>query len=349
MHHLSNHHRLWPVLLIAFLCHWLPTSLCTSLEAQSSASSLELSPRQLDVGIVGHGQKKTLEFQVINVTREPVQLTKIRPTCGCMKMKPHDVRTPLGPGEKRTFRFELSLGRGWGSFSKKIEVHVGNQAVLRLPVIASHHPGIRTSRRELVLSTSTVAEIPEATQVVEFEQISTQQAPTITELTSSDSMFRVRLLEPVKNRARVEVTARQGSSKDRFVGQIHGLCNGLPFIVPIRGRAFGLVVYQPQAWNLNQVKQSGFSDSVLTLRRGDGKPLKVTDTQLELIRNTSGIELSFTSKNLADGAVQILAFVAEPFPSTAGGIYGKLKVTLDAEDTKPLIIDLLGVVRAGRR
>jgi hypothetical protein len=349
MHHFRNHHRLWLALLIAFMCNFLPHLLTTSLAAQSSASSLELSPKQLDVGIVGHGQKKTLEFQVINLTREPIQLSKIRPTCGCMKMKPHDVRTPLGPGEKRTFRFELSLGRGWGSFSKKIEVHVGNQAVLRLPVIASHHPGIRTSRRELVLSTSTVAEIAEATQVVEFEQISANQAPTITDLNSSDSMFRVRLLEPVKNRARVEVTARQGSTTDRFVGQIHGLCNGLPFTVPIRGRAFGLVLYQPQAWNLNQVKQAGFSDSVLTLRRVDGKPLKVTDTQLDLIRNTSGVELSFTTKSLADGTVQILAFVAEPFPSTAGGIYGKLKVTLDIEDPKPLVIDLLGVVRAGRR
>lgn len=336
-------------LLLSVLIGSMLISMPIPLAGQSSASSLELAPRQLDVGVVGHGQVKTLEFQLINLTKEPIQLTKIHPTCGCMKMRSPDVRTPLGPGEKRTFRFDLSFGRGWGSFSKKIEVHVGNQPVLRLPVIAQFHPGIRTSRRELVLSTSKVAEIPEATQVVEFEALSAIQAPVITQLTSDHSNFRVRLLEPLKNRARVEVTVRSEIAPGRFAGRIHGFCNGLPFTVPIRGRAFGLVMYQPQAWNLNQVKQCGFSDSVLTLRRVDGKPLKVVDIRLDLTRHPSGLELSFTSKNLTDGSVQMRAFVAEPFPNSPGGIYGKLTVTLDTELSKPLVIDLLGVVRPRSR
>jgi hypothetical protein len=129
------------------------------------------------------------------------------------------------------------------------------------------------------------------------------------------------------------------------VGQINGLCNGLPFIMPIRGRAFGLVVHQPQSWNLNQVNQSGFAESTLKLRRADGKALKVLDSSLELTRSPTGLDISFAIQSLDDGSVEIRAYIADPFPTTAGGIYGKLNLTLDTGESEPLVVDLLGVIR----
>ena len=317
----------------------------STIEAQSSSSSLALQPTSIDLGRVGHGGKRLLEFQLVNMTKEPVQISSIRTSCGCMKMRPHDVRTPLGPGEKRRFQFDLSLGRGWGAFSKKVEVMVGNVPVVRLPVQANFHPSVRPSRRDLVLATSTAGPIAESTQILELTQSGTTEPPKIENLKSSAQHFKVRLLEPEANRARIEVTATSGIPKGRFVGQIDGLCNGLPFIMPIRGRTFGLIVHKPQSWNLNQVSQSGFAESALKLRRADGKPLKVLGSKIELTRNPAGLDISFSSKSLDDGSVELRAYIADPFPTTAGGIYGKLSLTLDTGEIEPLVVDLLGVIR----
>lgn len=315
------------------------------LEAQSSSSSLALQPTSIDLGRVGHGGKRLLEFQVVNMTKEPVKISSIRPSCGCMKMRPHDVRTPLGPGEKRNFQFDLSLGRGWGDFSKKVEVLVGNLPVVRLPVQANFHPSVRPSSRDLVLATSTAGPIAESSRILELTQSGTTEPPSIENLKSSAQHFKIRLLEPKGSRARIEVTASTGIARGRFVGQIEGLCNGLPFVMPIRGRAFGLIVHQPQSWNLNQVSQSGFAESTLKLRRADGKPLKVLGSQLELTRNPAGLDISFSTKPQEDGSVEIRAYIADPFPTTAGGIYGKLSLTLDTGESEPLVVDLLGVIR----
>jgi hypothetical protein len=333
----------WKWILVTILVLLNPQG--SILEAQSSSSSLALEPTSIDLGRVGHGDKRLLEFQIINMTKEPVQITSIRPSCGCMKMRPHDVRTPLGPGERRKFQFDLSLGRGWGAFSKKVEVLIGNLPVVRLPVLANFHPTVRPSSRDLVLSTSTAGPTSGSSQILELTQSGTTAPPTIEKLKSSAPHFKVRLLAPKGNRARIEVTATEGISRGRFVGQIDGLCNGLPFIMPIRGRAFGLVVHQPQSWNLNQVNQSGFAESTLKLRRADGKALKVLDSSLELTRSPTGLDISFAMQSLDDGSVEIRAYIADPFPTTAGGIYGKLNLTLDTGESEPLVVDLLGVIR----
>ncbi len=311
---------------------------------QTSTPSLRLEPNQIDLGSVGHGQQQIVEFSVINLTKTPQQLSGLRPTCGCMKIVSQEIRTPLGPGEKRAFRFSVNFGRGWGKFAKTIEIQMGHKPVLRLPVVAKYHPGITTSTRELVLATSTAGKIPERTAVVEFTSAG-ELPPSIEKLTSSDSHFTATLLESKGNRAFVSVTAGDGIGKGLFAGKIEGVCNGLPFIVPIRGRSFGSVVHDPQHWNLKQIKGAGFSDKVLKLRRVDGKALELLSSTLDLTRSPDGLDISFSTKKMADGSLEVRAYIADPYPAIPGAIFGKLKLALNTDEKTPLVIDLLGIIR----
>jgi len=311
---------------------------------QTSTPSLRLEPSQIDLGSVGHGQKQIVEFSVVNLTKMPQQLSGLRPTCGCMKIISKEIRTPLGPGEKRAFSFSVNFGRGWGKFAKTIEIQMAQIPVLRLPVVAKYHPGITTSARELVLATSTAGAIPEQTAVVEFTSAG-ELPPSIDKLTTSDSHFTATLLESKGNRAFVSVSAGRGIDNGRFSGRIDGFCNGLPFTVPIRGRSFGNIVHDPQHWNLKQIKDSGFSEKVLKLRRVDGKDLELLSTTLELTRGPEGLDISFSSKKLADGSLELRAYIADPYPETPGAIFGKLKLSLNTDEKNPLIVDLLGIIR----
>jgi len=73
--------------------------------------------------------------------------------------------------------------------------------------------------------------------------------------------------------------------------------------------------------------------------------LKVLDSSLELTRSPTGLDISFAMQSLDDGSVEVRAYIADPFPTTAGGIYGKLSLTLDTGESEPLVVDLLGVIR----
>ena len=333
-------------LLVAAILLIFPLMLVNPLQGQQSSASIAIKPAKIDLGKVGHGEKRLLEFSVVNQTKSEVEINRIRPTCGCMKILPHDIRTPLGPAESRSFQFELSLGRGWGSFKKKIEISLSGQASVYLPVEAQFHPGFRSSALEVVLATALSVKIPESKGKIEIINLNGTDPPHISELRTSNPKFQATVAANLKDRSVIEVVASSDFPPGRFNGKIEGKCNGLPFIIPLRGRAFQHVIHDPQSWNLNQVKKSGFAEKTLKLRRADGKPLRVLSCRAELTRFPISLDLSLTSRALDDGTVEIQAYIADPFPLQSGGIYGKVTMVLDSPDQKEIVVDLLGVVRA---
>lgn len=320
----------------------------SAIEAQSSASAARLEPAKIELGNVGHGHRQTIQFSVVNQTKGELTIEKIRPTCGCIKILPHDLRTPLGPTETRSFSAEISLGRGWGAFHKKIEVSIRGQGSLFLPVDAWFHPDFRISALDMVFATAGAVQIPESTRTIEIINKTGGDAPEITELRTEDPRWQARLLKTLADRCVIEVTASSQFPTGRIVGKVHGLCNGLPFIIPLRGRSFEHVIYEPQAWNLKQVQKSGFSTQTLKLRRADGKPLRVLSSRVDLSRTLPGLDISVTQKVLDDGSVQLQAYIAEPIPLKPGSFFGKITLSLDSKDEQQLVIDLLGLVRIGR-
>ena len=318
----------------------------TTIHAQSS-SSVVLEPASIHLGNVGHGHKQILEFSLVNQTKGEITIDKIRPTCGCMKMLPHDLRMPLGPAESRIYRCEVSLGRGWGSFYKKIEVSVRGQGTLFLPVEAWFHPGFRISALEMVFATAVGLEIPESRRTIEIFNESGGPPPTITELRTEDPRWTVRLGKTLEDRSVIEVSASSEFARGRIVGKVHGKCNDLPFIIPLRGRAFQHVIHEPQAWNLNQINKTGFCQKTLKIRRADGKPVRVLSARVELSRSPAGLDVSVTPRSLDDGSVELRAYVAHPLPLKSGGLFGKITLQLDCADEKELVLDLLGLIRIG--
>lgn len=340
---MNRYHLTW------VLCLFLALILASPASGQQADAAVRLEPSSISLGPVGHGMKKVLQFSIINQTKSMVQISQIRPTCGCMKMRPHDIRTPLAPMETRSFQVDLSLGRGWGQFAKKIAITVGGQPPLYLPVDAQFHPGFKVSALEMVLATATGHQIPESKSSIQILHVNGTQSPEITDLRSSDPAFKASISAKMKDRVVIELEATGELPPGRFAGKVEGMCNGLPFMIPYRGRSFQEVVYSPQSWNLNQIKKAGFCDKTLILRSADGKPLKVISCRVELSRLPDGLDISVTPERKDDGSVEIRAYAADPFPLKSGGIYGKVTIQLDHPKQKEVVVDLLGVVRVGGR
>ncbi len=327
------------------VCLLLAQLVATPVSGQQSANSIRLEPSKIDLGAVGHGTKMVLQFSVVNQTKQAIQLDSISPTCGCMKLRAHDIRNPLAPAESRSFEVDLSLGRGWGGFSKSIKVGVAGQAPIYLPVSAQFHPGYQTSALEMVLATAKGVEIQESKSTIEILHTDGQKMPEITELRTNHPGFRVRVKSQLEDRVVLELAAQSKIPLGRFVGKVEGNCDGLPFMIPFRGRAFDKIIFSPQSWNLNQVKKSGFSESVLKLKRADGDKLRVLSCAVELNRMPAGLDVSVTPVVNDDGSVDLKAYIADPFPQKSGSLYGTVTIQLDSDDQKQISVILLGVVR----
>ena len=313
-----------------------------------AAPTLELIPASLDLGAVGHGQKyPQLSFQVLNKGSKPWSLT-VRPSCGCMKLigKP-GLEIPAGGSQ--TVSFQLSLGRGWGLFSKRVDlVDRQRQVVASFPVKAQFHPGIKTSAMEAVLATSPLSPLPESEFSVDF--IATAKAPELTQLKSGDPRIQFEILES----SPAGVTSLRVSSLStwpagRFSSQITGLCNGLPFTLPVRGRAFGALIHEPHSWNLKQIRDATTSPETLVVRRADGQPLVIEEMTVEWLRPVDGFDIVLSQKTRGDGSVEIRATAVSPVPAVNKGFYGKVTLTTNVEQEPTVKIDLLGVLQIPRK
>ncbi len=59
-------------LLVAAVLLIFPLMLVNPLQGQQSSASIALKPAKIDLGKVGHGEKRLLEFSVVNQTKSEV-------------------------------------------------------------------------------------------------------------------------------------------------------------------------------------------------------------------------------------------------------------------------------------
>ena len=310
-----------------------------------------LNPASFDLGSVGHGQKELLSFELINNSASPLEITNIRPSCGCMKMTT-STRFSIEPGQKQEIRFSLSLGRGWGNFSKKIDIYgAENRRLHTLPVKAMFHPGVRTDAMELVFTTSKKDDIPTAKTRLVFSASGGRTSPVLTDLKSSDSRisFQLPQRDDATGQTTLSVQAASNWPTGRFSAQITGLCNGLPFIVPVRGQAFGLLVHKPHSWNLRQIHVSGCSPETSSLKRAAGWPRKSLDTRRGCPPDIEGLDISLSNTPQKDGSVLIKAFASEPIPRINKGFFGNVIITTNIPEESRVSIPLMGVVSPQRK
>ena len=98
----------------------------------------------------------------------------------------------------------------------------------------------------------------------------------------------------------------------------------------------------------NYPKQKTFPKAIVArVTCANGKPVRVLSARVDLSRAPAGLDVSVTPRSLDDGSVELRAYVADPLPLKAGGLFGKITVVLDSADEKELVIDLLGLIRIG--
>ena len=336
----------WFLILIAF-SGALPAESLPVTPGEAS-SGFCLQPARLDLGAVGHGGKyPDLAFKVTNNTGKPQTIT-IRPSCGCMKLKGSS-RLTLEAGAIQEIDFQLTLGRGWGVFSKRIDLVDSNRRVLAtFPVNALFHPGVKTSSMEAVLTTSPVSALPESKTRISFTD--TNKTPVLSDLKSEDPRIEFEIIPADKSGVvTLEVRSLSTWPAGRFSTMVTGLCNGLPFKLPVRGRAFGSLIHEPHSWNLKQIRDPSPSPETLILRRADGKPLEILEMQVEWLRPVDGFEVSLSQETLKDGSVKITATPVDPIPKVNKGFYGKVVFTTNVEEEPTVRVDLLGVTQIPRK
>ena len=345
-------HRNQSIMLSGFFLLFLSSGLLLagnlSLAAGEIVSGFSLQPARLDLGAVGHGRKyPNLSFTVTNNTGTPQTFT-IRPSCGCMKLKGPS-RLTLEAGTIQEIGFQLTLGRGWGVFSKRIDLVDGNRRVLAtFPVNALFHPGVKTSSMEAVLTTSPVSTLPESITRIDFTN--TKKTPVLTDLKSEDPRIEFEIIPSEKpGVATLEVRSLSTWPAGRFSTMVTGLCNGLPFKLPVRGRAFGSLIHEPHSWNLKQIRDASPSPETLILRRADGKPLQILEMQVEWLRPVDGFDVTLSQETLKDGSVKITATPVDPIPRVNKGFYGKVVLTTNVEEEPTVRVDLLGVTQIPRK
>ncbi|MGB1071756.1 MAG: hypothetical protein ACPG1Z_08815 [Planctomycetota bacterium] len=336
----------WFLILFAFSGSLLAESL--PVITGETLSGFSLQPARLDLGAVGHGGKyPNLSFKVTNNTNTTQTFT-IRPSCGCMKLKGPS-RLTLDAGATQEIGFQLTLGRGWGVFAKRIDLVDGNRRVLAsFPVNALFHPGVKIAAMEAVLTTSPVSTLPESKTRIDF--IGTKKIPVLSDLKSEDPRIEFGIIPSEKpGVATLEIRSLSNWPSGRFSTMVTGLCNGLPFKLPVRGRAFGSLIHEPHSWNLKQIRNVSPSPETLILRRADGKPLEILEMQVEWLRPVDGFDVTLSQETLKDGSVKITATPVDPIPKVNKGFYGKVVLTTNVEEEPTVRVDLLGVTQIPRK
>ena len=203
---------------------------------------------------------------------------------------------------------------------------------------------------EVVLTTSPERQLPESTSSIVFNN-SKGPAPVLTNLQSDDPRILIKRVESVHpdQDTTLEIHSLATWPAGRFSSRITGMCNGLPFILPVRGRAFGALIHEPHSWNLKQVRDTETSTETLIVRRADGKPLEIETMSVEWLRSVDGFRVELSQEPWTNGAVKISIKALDPLPAVNKGFYGKVVLTTDVKEEPSIKIDLLGVIQLPRK
>ncbi|MEM7233548.1 MAG: DUF1573 domain-containing protein, partial [Planctomycetota bacterium] len=96
-----------------------------SLGAPTSAfgkSPLKLSSTSLDFGSVGHDETVARKLTITNTGTKPVRIVELRPSCGCTKVSPRQIRQPIAAGASVDVNVTMSSGRATGKLHKYVAV-----------------------------------------------------------------------------------------------------------------------------------------------------------------------------------------------------------------------------------
>ena len=98
----------------------------TTLPALSARVTVR--PPAIDFGDRGHNESPQTTIELTNGFANPVRITRLKPSCSCIKVSPTTFAGPLPAGGSARVSVTMSSGRAFGKLVKYIELEVGGDA-----------------------------------------------------------------------------------------------------------------------------------------------------------------------------------------------------------------------------
>ncbi|MFN0057256.1 MAG: DUF1573 domain-containing protein [Planctomycetota bacterium] len=322
----------------------------------SNAPSFRLTPDQFDLGVVGHNEKKSVRFTIENLLDQPLVLAAPKSSCDCMKVV--FALQPLSPGEKREGEVQVSLGRGFGAFSKHVDfaLQAGQQPVTSLTIEARFHPDIAIANEEKHLSMFGVfgGTAPDARRNVTIRRSRPQaRAPTVENVEVVASAF---VKQGLRVAAKTTTDAAAGTvtigleldteqPEGNFSGELRCTVNGLALVVPISGTVYRGLRASPDLFNFNRIDDLVKAEQRVELFAVDGRAFRILDITYAPGPQKQGVpaQLDVSQSERAGGGYVLTAKLRAPYPSS-GGISGEFTIKTDHPERPEYRIKTLGFI-----
>ena len=318
------------------------------IHPMTSQAGVQVSPRLVNLGNVGHHQTRSFTFLVSNSSSAPMELAKVKSSCDCMKVQLS--LAPLAPGETREGRVDIRFGRGFGNFHKYIAITPKSGRPLRVSVMARYHPGVRTSESRFYLESSTVARLPQARGVVTVSREVRRGQPLRVEKLSTDNPLLKASIERVpgdKVRLIVEVAAEHPAGSIR--GNLRCEVEGLPMVIPIAGKVHRGVRVHPDHFNFSRIDDLAAAWTLVELDAVDGRQFQILELRVAPHKGLSDHAIEVTVEKKKDGkgyrlvgrpvALELDEPLARP-----GRLSGTVRVRTDHPECDPIEIRYFGFV-----
>ena len=316
----------------------------TPLPAQATGPKLE--PTLARVGAVGHREERTVDFTISNPTSKPIEFSRVKASCDCMKVRFDS--SPIPPGESRSGVVTISFGRSIGEFRKKVEFSVrGRRSPLSLHVFATFHPGIRCKSLEVVLEGFTKESSETAGHVLEIGTVVPKgPPPEITDIGwgRGGEGLTIERLEPTRNQVRLRI----GYSAERPAGvisaELRATVNGRPFVMPVRGTVFAGIRVTPANVNFNVVRSDADQVETVELIPAKGTTFQVLSTRFEARARTAAITPTVEVAPRAEGGHRLTLKIDRS--QGTGSFGGSLWVETDHPDAPRVEVKIFGHIPA---
>lgn len=333
---------------------WLALLVVMLLQAGATAAepTLVVTPSEVDLGAVGHLERRTVTFELWNPSAAPAPLGSVKASCDCMKVKIS--LEPLAPNERRQGQVEVSLGRGFGRFDKHVDfLGTSGSPPSVLHVRADFHPGVAVDVREFVLTGVFGQTIPEGTQMATIER-KAKDPLVVEDLVVVDAVQRMHPhlmieLQTVGTQTAQVFLRVLGTHPAGIVrADVKARVNGLLVVIPVRGTVFQGIRVEPEFLNFSRIEDPARAEQRSTLRSVDGRAVVIESLRVEDNAQAAAKALDVRAESNPDGSVALIARLREPYPSPGDRLSGTVIVTTNHPDSPVIRLRFMGFVSQPR-
>lgn len=319
---------------------------------------LKVTPEYSNLGAVGHMSQRHISFEVQNTSAAEVQITKVKSSCDCIKVRFE--RGALGPGEVRKGSLDVRLGRGFGKFDKYIAFHTAKTTrPAKLRVVAAFHPGIRVDARDLVFHGVAGKVVAESTQqAIVTRNVRKAKPLQITEIRVVDP--KTKATHPYFNAGASVLTDNEAQilvqlEPEHPVGPVRASLlakiDGLDLVIPIRGTVHKGIRPIPVHFNFSRIDDPATATKLVDLIPVDGKPFEIKGIRVEASARSvaDAIVVDHQTRMEKDGGYRLTARITDPKLSPGSRVSGKVFIDTTHPDCPVIEIQYLGFVPQPRR